>query len=348
MKVIILTLGLPPVDNGGAEIATMQLSRCAARMGHEMHIITMGSKPEVEGVTVHQVPTLDLRYASGLFCVPNIVYLIHKIKPDLVHAQSSLMTPGAIAAKTLLGSKVLFYERGGVDTGHPANKYIYPVITRFADRIVAQTESQKLSLARYTQKGIEVIPNGVDMSRFGVTSKEVARKLLGLSPDKKVILSVGRCRPEKNQMVFVKVARSTNNPNHTFILVGDGPQLNVLKEAAEDKVVFVGAVDNSLIPTYMAAADVLVNTSLSEGFPMTLLEGLAAGLPIVAPNVCGIPEIIETGVNGILTNSQNYYSIVRAINRILDNPYMAKRMSEANKEKARLYTWENVVQKLYN
>lgn len=352
MRVVILTLGLPPASNGGAEIAAMQLAKCAAKMGHEMHIITMGSRPDIDGVQVHQIPTVDIRYASGIFCVPGVVHNIIKIKPNLVHVQSSYMPFGALVAKMLIGTKVLFYERGGVDTKLKINKYIYPIIMRYSDRIVAQTESQKVSLMRYNRickngasKYIEVVPNGVDIDAFNKLGKMESRMKLHLPLAGSIVLSVGRCRPEKNMLDFV---RASYQVPAKFVLVGDGPQLEMLRlSGKESGVVFAGSVDNSLVSTYMSAADVLVNTSYSEGFPMTVLEGIASGLPIVAPRVCGIPEIVEDGVNGLLSEPNSYQSTADMIMCILRQPELARKMSETNKEKARQYTWESVVKKLY-
>lgn len=349
---MILTLGLPPASNGGAEIAATQLAKCAAKMGHDMHIVTVGSRPYIEGVQVHQVPTVNVKYAIGLFCIPGVVYNILKIKPDLIHVQSSYMPFGAIVSKLLIGTKVLFYERGAVDMKAKINKYVYPVIMKSADRVIAQTESQKISLLRYARhsnsikwKDIEVIPNGVDVDKFNNLGKIESRMKLNLPLAGSIVLAVGRCRPEKNMLAFVRAAELVDAK---FILVGGGPQLDMLRVLGKKSgVMFTGDIDNSSVSTYMSAADVLVNTSYSEGFPMTILEGMASGLPIVAPKVCGIPEIVTDGVNGLLSEPDNYQSTADMIMCILRQPELAKKMAITNKEKVRQYTWENVVKKLY-
>lgn len=120
-----------------------------------------------------------------------------------------------------------------------------------------------------------------------------------------------------------------------------------LRIAGKGRVMLAGNVDNNRVPVYMSAADVLVNTSLSEGFPLSLLEGMASGLPIVAPRVCGIPEIVTDGINGILTEPQDFRSTAQAVNRVLGDTELAARMSRVNIEKARQYSWKNVVEKLY-
>jgi glycosyltransferase involved in cell wall biosynthesis len=158
-------------------------------------------------------------------------------------------------------------------------------------------------------------------------------------------MSVGRCRPEKNLTQFVKAA--LYDSKNQYVLVGDGEQLEQLKELSQGKVIFAGGVNNNDVPYWMCAADILANTSFTEGFPVALLEGLASGLPIVAPRVCGIPEIIEHGKNGLLSEPNDYKSTAECVSHILENECLARSMSKFNLEKARQYTWENVVKRLY-
>lgn len=347
MRVVILTAGLPPEASGGAEIAALQLAECAARLGHEMHIITRGTdNVEINGVTVHTVPTLGIGWTKGVACVPWIVNKVRRIKPDLVHAQSVIMAPGAIAVKLVLGTAFLLYERGGVDLDSALNRVIYPTVLRVADRVVAQTQNQALSLKRYHYRPVEVIPNGVGAGP--AISKAQARQQVGLPPDGRIVVAVGRCRPEKNYSDFV---RASTLVSAKFVLVGDGPQTAMLQALNQDmcgKVEFVGGVDNKTAWYYMQAADMLVNTSFSEGFPMAVLEAMSCGIPVVVPNVCGLPEIVEEGINGMLSRPRDPISTVRCITYLLEHRDVAAQMGKNNLEKARQYTWENVVRRLYS
>lgn len=344
MKVVMLVGGLPPEYTGGAEIAALQLAECASKMGHEIHIITIGAgKVNIEGVNIYRIKTVNVKYIRGIACVLGALSVIKKLHPDIVHVQSVYMVATAIVARRILHIPYLLYERGGVSMPIKINKYIYPIALRNAERVIAQTEEQKNTLTKYYQRSIEVIPNGINVEWFGKVDKYEARRVLGIPGDKKVVLAVGRCRPEKNMRGFVLASKEIDA---ICILVGDGPQLNELKKL-NSGVVFTGGVSNGLIPAYMAAADVLVNTSFSEGFPLTILEGMASGLSVVAPRICGIPEIIDDEINGLLSEPKDYHSTALMVNRILRDGEMAERISKNNKEKARLYTWENVVKKLY-
>ncbi len=353
MKIAILVGGLPPLYNGGTEIATIKIAEYATKAGHEVHVIAAdgnNGKREYKmlenGFKVHRVKTIPPHYLHGMTYIPSAVIKILQINPDLVHAQAVYMSPSAYIVNKLRGIPYILYERGGIYLNYFMAKYARKLFFGNAYRVIAQTEHQKSALLKYVNRDIEVIPNGIDADRFGKLSKCEARAKLGLSQDKKIVLSVGRCRPEKNLKNFVRAAR-LGSKDFLYVLVGEGQELNELRSMAKDSVMFIGGVNNNDVPLYMSAADVLVNTSLSEGFPVALLEGLASGLPIVAPRVCGIPEIIEDGVNGILTMPNDYESTARAIDIILSDDRFADKMSRANIVKARGYTLDNVVKRLY-
>lgn len=351
MRIAILVGGLPPQYNGGTEIATVNIARYAAKAGHEVHVIAADgtghadySKLE-DGFKVHRVETMEARYLHGLTYIPQALAITLKLKPDLIHAQAMYMCPTALIASRLGGIPYLFYERGGVRQKEWINGFAYGLVMRTAKRVIAQTENQKHALLEYLERDIEVIPNGIEIERFGKIGKLDARQKLGLPFDRKIILSVGRARPEKNLACFVKAAKL--QPQYQYVLAGDGAGLEELKHIATENVKFLGSVDNALIPTYMAAADVLVNTSHFEGFPNSFLEAFAAGLPVVAPNVTGIPEIVEDGVNGILTTPNDPQSTADAVTKVLSSSCLYSFMQAANRAKARDFTWENVVRRLY-
>lgn len=351
MKIAILVAGLPPLYAGGTEIATAQIAHYAALAGHEVHVIAadgLGKAGESyralqNGFKVHRVETMSVRYLHGLFYIPQAAVTVLALRPDLVHVQSLYMMPTALITRPVV--PYLFFERGGVGESFPGREQAYRTAMRFAQRVIAQTNNQAHQLASLFPRPVEVIPNGVDVERFGKISKQEAREQLGLTGKRKVILSVGRARKEKNLGLFIDCALL--DKLNTYVLVGDGPEIERLKLRACGRVLFAGHVDNKTVPVYMAAADLLVNTSTYEGFPVAVLEGMAAGLPVVAPRVSGLPEIVADGVNGILTEPGSAQSTLDAILTIIENPGTAQRMGESNKEKAKEYTWQSVVKKLY-
>jgi glycosyltransferase involved in cell wall biosynthesis len=234
----------------------------------------------------------------------------------------------------------------------PLKRLLSRIIMRNANRVVAQTNDMKDGLLKIQDRDIEVIPNGIDLSKFQPMSKSEARTRLRLQPNMKMILFVGRARPEKNLFGFIDVMSCLRSRGDCYgIALGDGQQLEQAKRMADSRglynIMFKGNVDNSEVPIYMHAADTLVNTSHSEGFPVVFLEAMACGLPIVAPKICGIPEIIDNEKNGFLVDLGNPVEIALVVSRILNDDELVREIRRNNFKKAREFSWENVVKKLY-
>jgi glycosyltransferase involved in cell wall biosynthesis len=163
----------------------------------------------------------------------------------------------------------------------------------------------------------------------------VLRRKLGLNEGERLILGVGRLSKEKAQIdllrAFKKLGDTRAEIKARLVIVGDGPERGPLEEAAAslgigDRVVFTGEVKN--VDVYYAAADLLVNPSHSEGSPYVLLEAMAAGLPMVATAVGGVPELIENNETALLVPASDPQAMADAIARVLSNEKLAGRLAE--------------------
>lgn len=347
MKVAILVAGLPPLSNGGTEIATVELAKCASKK-HEVHIIagtTEDGEYKIEGLNIHTVKTVKARYLDGLHYVPGAVQAIKRIKPDVIHAQGAKTALAAFVASKITRIPYILYGRGEIYTKWLCKDFLAWLLISGADRVIAQTQHMAKAFENYTDKEIEVIPNGIDAERFQFDKWAKSSHL-------KVAVAVGRARPEKSLACFVDAMRYLEKElkfDHAMgVIIGDGEQLPELKKRAEGtNIRFMGAVDNSEIPMILKSADVLVNTSLSEGFPMAILEAYAAGLPVVASRVTGIPEIVGNLINGIVVEPDDYKATALAIHQIFTKSIMADLFSRNNQAKVKQYSWERVVEMLY-
>jgi len=347
MKIAILVAGLPPLCNGGTEIATVALAKCASRK-HEVHVIAATSEDgeyKIPGLKVHTVKTVKIPYIRALFIIPGAVQAIMKIKPDVIHAQGTQMALTAFVASKITRTPYIFYGRGEIYTKWFGKRFLSSILMNEADRIIAQTVDMAEEMGLYTFRNIEVIPNGIDVERFSNGAQAKSTYL-------KVAVAVGRARPEKNLACFVDAIKYLNNElgfkNAMGCIIGDGEQLPMLKKRAEGaNIKFMGALNNTEIPMCLKSADILVNTSTSEGFPMAVLEAYAAGLPVVVPNICGMKEIVTNKVNGLLYEPGNYKACAMSILEIFNRPKMAEYFSKNNLERVKLYTWDKVVEKLY-
>ena len=108
----------------------------------------------------------------------------------------------------------------------------------------------------------------------------------------------------------------------------------------------MGKVPNEVVPQYMAAADILVLPSLSEGFPVVIVEAMASGLPIITTNVTRLPEIVHNGENGFLVEPKNPAELAEKILLLLQDDGLRGRIAQNNRRRAKDYTWEKVIDKL--
>jgi len=356
-RIAILVPGLPPTYGGGTEIATVEIARCATALGHDVHVVALDGtsrggkayKLVRNGFAVHRIRSIQLPYLYGLAALPHVVITTMLLKPDIIHAQGIAMAPAAYIAAKVGRTPFILYGRGEIYLDWALKRFSHKAFLRRADRVIAQTDNMRQEMLNYCDGPIEVIPNGINAERFGGMPKQAARWRLGMPQNKNVVVSVGRFRPEKNLRGFIDAAALDTSCTTEYLMIGDGPQLSELKNYAlkYEHVKFTGAVPNTEIPLYLCAADVLVNTSHSEGFPVSILEAMASGLPVVAPRICGVPEIVDDGVNGVLTIPGDSTSTYLAVEWLLHNRDATEIMSGNNRRKARLYTWENVVRKLY-
>jgi len=160
-----------------------------------------------------------------------------------------------------------------------------------------------------------------------------------------VILCVGRLSREKGQTILIEAAsilqRKNGGGRIRFILAGEGPDQNMLQHLVREKHLendfrFLGHV-RDLAP-YYSLADVVVLPSHSEGSPNVLLEAMAAGRPVIATAVGGVPDIVTNGNEGITIEKRNAPLLAEAIESLLDNSQLRMRLSSAAKEKVKLYS----------
>ena len=185
---------------------------------------------------------------------------------------------------------------------------------------------------------LSTIYNGVDLARFSETHPEKIRKEFNIPDHVPVVGTVGNLSHKKGIPYLLDAIGLIvlAYPNAKFLLVGQGPLEEEMKEkaihvAARQQIIFTGP--RSDIPDLMSAMDIFVLASLFEGLPNVLLEAMALGKPVVATKVGGIPELIESKGDGILVPPQDPEELAKAVLTLLENPAKAKAMGERGAEK---------------
>ena len=187
---------------------------------------------------------------------------------------------------------------------------------------------------------IHRVYHGIDPDRFAVRRERDAGPMR--------ILAVGRLQRKKGLHVLFEACGILHGLGREFtvIIAGDGPEKERLTRLAQERgiqgrVLFLGEVtQEEILPAY-ASADVLALPCLVErsgdrdGLPNVILEALAAGLAVVTTPVSGIPEVIEEGVTGLLVPSEDPAALAAALERLMDDPDLARRLGEAGRERVR-------------
>jgi len=358
--------------HGGTEIAVYNLAIEMGRRGHKIDVFTTAinagtAVEEIRSMTIHRFGT-NFRVASanvswGLLKGPQ------KIDLDLAHAHFNMPYADYSAMKYSQKKKVplvLTYQADAQDTGGSFlrnqlqtfyNRHILHRVLNQADKIIATSESyidQSKFLGRYRQK-IEVIPNGINLEEFQINvSREECRHQIGLPLDKEIILFFGNLVPYKGPDVLLRAFANIKKEHQDIQLLfaGRGPMNNELLTLAEklrvqNDVQFTGHVEEELKPIYYQAADIfcLPSLNLAEAFGIVNLEAMACGIPIVASDIGGIPDVVRKGDNGLLFEPGNIQELCKKLEYLLDNADVRKSMGENGKKMAADYSWKKIAKK---
>jgi 2-deoxystreptamine N-acetyl-D-glucosaminyltransferase/2-deoxystreptamine glucosyltransferase len=207
-----------------------------------------------------------------------------------------------------------------------------------ADMVIALTETAAERLVRegIPDGRIRVIPPGYDPGLFALDAPDPVPDL-----GRPRVGYVGRIAPQKDVGTLISAFGRINEPA-SLLIVGDGPGRAAAEQQAQavaGPVRFTGFVPHVQIAAVLRTIDVLVLATRYEELPSVLIEGMAAGLPVIASQVGGIPNLIDQGVNGILVPPGDAAALAAAITRVLAEPGTAARLAESARLTAQRYAW---------
>lgn len=236
-------------------------------------------------------------------------------------------------------------------------RWVHRLTSPGLTRIAALSEGHRSLLKEQYQlpdHKIEVVANGVDMSRFEQTGSGYPLRGFEAPAGVPVVGLVAMLRPEKNPTMFLMAAKEVlaDVPDALFVLAGDGPERGKLEELVDllelgPHVHFLGARDD--VPAVLHRLDVAVLSSDREGLPNAVLEYMAASKPVVATAVGCVPEIVEEGKTGFLVPPGDWKAMAGRISFLLKNRKAAQEMGLAGREKVKtFYTVEQMVSRTEN
>ncbi|MFA6243536.1 MAG: glycosyltransferase family 4 protein [Candidatus Hydrogenedentales bacterium] len=220
---------------------------------------------------------------------------------------------------------------------------------------VGRNEQREVQ-ARFPNKRVEYLPNGVDVKRFAQGNGSRFRAAYGISESAHLLVTVARIAPQKNQLLLVKALPELRRKNSLIhvALVGsvnnqdyyDELMRCVYENGVADAVTIVPGLkpEDSLLVDAYHAADVFVLPSVHEPFGIVVLEAWAAGRAVIASRVGGIPDFVDDGINGLLFDSCDLSSFVRAYELL--TPEGAQAFAKAGREKVKQYSWDLTAERL--
>jgi glycosyltransferase involved in cell wall biosynthesis len=284
-----------------------------------------------------------------------------KEKFDVVHTHTSKAgLLGRFAAKFAGAPLVVHTPHGHVFFGYfgPLKTKIFILLEKLAnrmtDKIVALTHREKADYISYRtcpEEKITVIHSGIELNKFQeypLAEKTKLKKEVGLPENSFVVGTAGRLVPVKGPEFLIKASQAIipKHPNTYFLFAGDGPLKEDLqkkaKKAGEEKnVVFLGWRDD--IAHILSIFDVFCLPSLNEGMGRVLVEAMAHGIPIVASEVGGIPDLITHGKNGFLVPPKNPEELAKHIQILIEDENKRRKMGEAGQKMAPRFSHDTMV-----
>jgi glycosyltransferase involved in cell wall biosynthesis len=346
LKVVHLVMSL---DIGGLERIVVDLVREGRKFGQSVSVICLerpGTLAPVAESLGARVFCIDKRSGLKLSTFGRMKAVLREIQPDVVHSHTIGALFYAGPATRALPVPVVVHTEHINNLRHPSasrlnrwrKKWLWWWSGRNCQRFfcVSRDIADELVSQRVVpQAKLEVLLNGIDTQRSASIEDGAAlRQSLGIALEATVIGSVGRLNPIKCQDLLIRVfARlKPRYPDLHAVLVGDGPSRAELAELARQLGVegSVHLVGYQAEPhRYLRIMNIFALTSSLEGLPLVILEAWAAGLPVVATAVGGVPDLIRDGENGLQFASGDERALEALLGQLLDDRDLARRLGEA-------------------
>jgi glycosyltransferase involved in cell wall biosynthesis len=281
---------------------------------------------------------------SGFFYT---LQICRRAKPVAIYANWVIPTGlFAFAAARILKIPYVLHAHGSDINIYAKRNSLFRALTRIVLKHSAYILTVSEALRQELIKTFSVPPEKTSLCRpiidtelFKPANKLSARESLNLSQKNKITLYAGDITAAKGCHLLYEAAEKicSRHPDTLFVFLGDGPLLKPLisrakKSRLSDRIIFPGSVPNSAVAQFMHAADVFALPSFSEGTPVTILESLSCGLPVIASNVGGIPELVHDGENGLLITPGNSEELFFSLQRILTQSELREKLREGAKK----------------
>lgn len=364
MRIGMMADGYKPHVSGITNVIDLS-KRFLEKAGHEVYVFTFSGDDyqddEPNIVRTRGVPLIDTGYYVSVRYSSQAQKILHTM--DIVHVHHPF-TSGRLAIRYCQpnGIPIVFTNHTRYDLyaqaylpmvpeafGDAFLRAYMPSFCKACDLVIAPSAGLRDVLVNLgVDSPIEVIPNGVDITPFAEVEQPIPRQNFGFTDEDIILTYMGRLGVEKNLPFllrsFAGIANTYENVN--LLVIGGGSEQENLEERVRlmglaNRVQFTGMVPYNDLPAYMASADAFVTASISEVHPLSVIEALASGLPVVGIRSPGIADTIEDGVTGYLAQEEDLAAFTAKLSRIVTDTENREKMAQRAKQSASLYSIEN-------
>ncbi|BCX07888.1 MAG: sucrose-phosphate synthase [Fischerella sp.] len=377
-------------EAGGQNVYVRQVGEALAQLGWQVDMFTRKVSTEQDTIVQHRPNCRTIRLEAGavefvprdnLFGnLPEFVGNFLKFQREngitypLIHTNYWLSSWVGMQLKKIQGSKQVhtYHSLGAVKYNTiktipliaSTRLAVEKEVLETAERIVATSPQEKEHMRSLvsTKGNIDIIPCGTDIEQFGCISQQAARVELGLNPEDKVVMYVGRFDPRKGIETLVRAVGKSQfrGDKHLKLIIGGGSRPGhsdgIERERIEgivhelgmsDFTIFTGRLSQEILPSYYAAADVCVVPSHYEPFGLVAIEAMASNTPVVASDVGGLQFTVVPEETGLLAPPQDEDAFAVAIDRILANPQWRDQLGKAGRKRVESkFSWNGVATQL--
>lgn len=297
------------------------------KLGHKVYVFTFGDEDyedqEPNIIRSKGVPLVDTGFSFNLYFPKPARKIMSTL--DIAHVHHPFLS-GSLALRFFRprGIPIVFTNHTRYDlyahaylpmlpesVGETAIRAFLPSFCRRINLVIAPSQGMAEVLQRFgVDAPVQVIPNGVNLKPFQNPAEPYDRSALGIQPGEIILIYIGRLGPEKNLPFLLRSFAGTANAqeNIHLVIVGEGPERDNLEDRAKQsgvghRIHFTGFIPYDQIPNYLSMADAFVTASVTEVHPLTVIEALARGLPILGIDSPGVGDLISNGYNGLLSSS---------------------------------------------